>query len=35
MMELKWDDRGLITSVVQYAITGEVLMTAFMNAEAL
>jgi phosphoribosyl-AMP cyclohydrolase len=34
-MELKWDERGLIPAVVQAADTGEVLMVAWMNAEAL
>ncbi len=34
-LELKYDDRGLITTVVQNAQTGEVLMVAWMNAEAL
>lgn len=32
---LKWDDRGLITAVVQDAATQVVLMVAWMNAEAL
>lgn len=34
-MELKWDERGLIPAVVQDDTTGEVLMVAWMNAEAL
>lgn len=34
-MELKYDDRGLITAVVQDATSNEVLMVAWMNAEAL
>jgi phosphoribosyl-AMP cyclohydrolase len=34
-MDLKWDERGLIPAVVQSAGTGEVLMVAWMNAEAL
>jgi phosphoribosyl-AMP cyclohydrolase len=34
-VELKWDERGLITTVVQDAATNEVLMVAWMNAEAL
>ncbi len=33
--DLRWDDRGLITAVVQDAATGQVLMVAWMNAEAL
>ncbi len=32
---LCWDDRGLITAVVQDATTNTVLMVAWMNAEAL
>lgn len=32
---LKWDDRGLITTVVQDATTQQVLMVAWTNAEAL
>ena len=32
---LKWDERGLITAVVQDAGTRAVLMVAWMNAEAL
>ena len=32
---LKFDDRGLITAVVQDAVCGEVLMVAWMNRAAL
>jgi phosphoribosyl-AMP cyclohydrolase len=32
---LTFDDRGLIPAIVQDAVTGEVLMMAWMNAEAL
>src|SRR5262249_41110847 len=32
---LKWDDRGLIPTVVQDAKTNQVLMVAWMNADAL
>ncbi len=32
--ELKFDDKGLITAVVQHYITGKVLMVAYMNEEA-
>ena len=32
---LKWDERGLITTVVQDATTQQVLMVAWANAEAL
>ena len=31
---LKYDDKGLVTAVVQDAETGQVLMVAFMNREA-
>lgn len=34
-MDLKFDDRGLLPVVVQDAASGEVLMVAWMNAEAL
>lgn len=34
-LSLAFDDRGLIPAVVQDATTGEVLMVAWMNAEAL
>ena len=33
--KLKWDARGLITAVVQDASTNQVLMVAWMDAEAL
>jgi len=32
---LRWDDRGLITTVVQDVASGQVLMVAWMNVEAL
>ena len=32
--ELKYDEQGLITAVVQDAQTGDVLMVAYMNKEA-
>jgi phosphoribosyl-ATP pyrophosphohydrolase/phosphoribosyl-AMP cyclohydrolase len=35
MMKLKFDERGLIPAIVQDAITGRVLMFAWMNDEAL
>lgn len=35
MIPLKYDERGLIPAVVQDSLTGEVLMLAWMNAEAL
>ena len=34
-MEINWDDRGLAPAIVQDSETGEVLMVAWMNAEAL
>ena len=34
-MNLKWNDQGLIPAVVQDAETNQVLMVAWMNAEAL
>ncbi len=34
-MDLKFDDRGLVTAVVQDTSNGDVLMVAWMNAEAL
>lgn len=33
--QLKWDEHGLITAVVQDASNGRVLMVAWMNAESL
>jgi phosphoribosyl-AMP cyclohydrolase len=33
--QLKWDERGLITTVVQDATTQQVLMVAWTNADAL
>ena len=33
--ELKFDEKGLITAVIQEADTGEVLMVGWMNAESL
>lgn len=35
MLEFKYDDKGLIPAVIQDAVTGEVLMVAYMNAESL
>lgn len=32
---MKFDDRGLVPAIVQDATTGEVLMLAYMNQEAL
>jgi len=33
--DIKWDDQGLVPAIAQDAKTGEVLMFAFMNREAL
>ncbi len=33
--EVKWDEHGLVPAIAQDAITGEVLMFAWMNREAL
>lgn len=35
MIDIKWDERGLIPAIVQDAATAQVLMLAYMNAEAL
>ena len=35
MLEIKWDERGLMPAIVQDATTRQVLMLAYMNAEAL
>jgi phosphoribosyl-AMP cyclohydrolase len=32
---IKWNEQGLVPAIVQQADTGEVLMLAWMNAEAL
>jgi phosphoribosyl-ATP pyrophosphohydrolase/phosphoribosyl-AMP cyclohydrolase len=34
-VEIKWDERGLVPAIVQDAQTGQVLMLAYMNQEAL
>jgi phosphoribosyl-AMP cyclohydrolase len=34
-IEIKFDSRGLVTAILQDANTGEVLMVAWMNQEAL
>jgi len=33
--DIKWDDRGLVPAIVQDARTGQVLMLAYMNRDAL
>ena len=35
MSDIKWDERGLIPAIVEDATTSQVLMLAYMNAEAL
>jgi len=35
MIDIKWDECGLIPAIAQDANTGQVLMLAYMNAEAL
>jgi phosphoribosyl-AMP cyclohydrolase len=35
MLDIKWDERGLIPAIVQDATTRQVLMLAYVNAEAL
>lgn len=35
LKELTWDDQGLMPAIAQDAVTGEVLMFAWMNREAL
>ncbi len=34
-MDLQWDERGLVPAIVQDVNTGQVLMLAYVNAEAL
>jgi phosphoribosyl-ATP pyrophosphohydrolase/phosphoribosyl-AMP cyclohydrolase len=34
-VEIRWDERGLVPAVVQDAVTGQVLMLAYMNAQSL
>jgi phosphoribosyl-AMP cyclohydrolase len=33
--QVKWDDRGLVTAIAQDALSGRVLMVAWMNRQAL
>lgn len=35
MMDIHWDERGLVPAIVQDAHTHQVLMLAYMNVEAL
>ena len=32
---VKFDDKGLVAAIIQHAITGQVLMLGYMNAESL
>ena len=34
-VEIRWDERGLVPAVVQDAVSGQVLMLAYMNSESL
>ena len=33
--DIKWDDQGLVPAIAQEAASGDVLMVAWMNREAL
>ncbi|MCL2149375.1 MAG: phosphoribosyl-AMP cyclohydrolase [Dehalococcoidia bacterium] len=35
MLNIKWDDKGLVAAIIQDSATGEVLMLGYMDAEAL
>lgn len=35
MLNIKWDDKGLVAAIIQDSATGEVLMLGYMNAESL
>ena len=35
MLNVKWDDKGLVAAIIQHAETGKVLMLGYMNAESL
>ena len=35
MLNIKWDDKGLVPAIIQDATSGDVLMLGYMNAEAL
>ena len=35
MLDIKFDEKGLVPAVIQEAVTGEVLMTAYMNSTSL
>ena len=33
MVNIKWDDRGLVAAIIQDEATGDVLMLGYMNEE--
>jgi phosphoribosyl-AMP cyclohydrolase len=35
MVNIKWDDKGLVAAIIQDEATGDVLMLGYMNEEAL
>lgn len=35
MINIKWDDNGLVPAIIQDAISNDVLMLGYMNAESL
>ena len=35
MLDIKFDEKGLVPAVIQDDVTGDVLMTAYMNATSL
>lgn len=35
MLQIKWDDKGLVAAIIQHAETGQVLMLGYMNQQAL
>jgi phosphoribosyl-AMP cyclohydrolase len=35
MLDIRWDDRGLVPAIVQDYATGDVLMLGYMNEDAL
>lgn len=35
MVNIKWDEKGLVAAIIQHAETGQVLMLGYMNAQAL
>ena len=35
MINIKWDDKGLVAAIVQHSHTGQVLMLGYMNEQSL